>query len=240
MLNSKVLYLSLFLLFSTLTSAKTLKIGVLEYPPHVVVTDRGLSGPILEYLKQTFSHDYKKVQFIYLPNKRGLREINKGSIDLLFPYMEQASQLPTLESPILNVLPGLCFKKNNFIPFLSAPGALDGLNIGIPANLPLVPIFSQSAVNLKTIEGSDALKRGIQLILRDRIDGLYHPSPINIYHHSNPLSKTIACSLFYGFSRPVNIAINPHLPAKSQQVIRDAYGKRMSSTPYEYFLLNKS
>lgn len=228
-----------FLFFAPYLAAEPLKVGLTNYPPHVYEYSGEVTGNVRQYLELAFKDEFSSVSFTLLPSKRARRELKKGNIDVLFPYIEQGEHLPKLENPILHVLPGLCFKKQNFIPILSAPGAMDGLDVGVPATLPLVPTFSLSSVNIKVIEGSDVLQRGIQLLLRDRIDAFYHPSPVNVYHYKNPLSKSIACSLFYGFSRPVYLGISPLLSKQAGKAISKAFNGKMKERPYEYFIIGK-
>ncbi|WP_157576838.1 hypothetical protein [Pseudoalteromonas rubra] len=236
--TSLVIVLGL-LLASQSTVADKLRIGLLEYPPHVSFLQKQATGSMPRYLKSMYRDDFSKVEFILLPNKRGLRELSRGHIDILFPYLEQGDQLPVAGKAIFNVVPGLCFKKDKYIPFLSAPGVLDGLVIGVPTNLPLVPTFDRSSVTLEVIQGNDALNRGIQLLLKGRLDGFYHPSPVNVYHHSNPLSKSIACSLFYGFSSPVSLGMSPLLSSEVKQKITEAYTKQLNKQLYEFFMLDE-
>jgi len=230
----------LFIAFICLghTKAAELRIAVTEYPPHVNVVNGNVKGPILQYLKSIFATDFDEITFVIIPSRRGILELQKGTIDILFPFEQLNKGGETLGEPILNVVPGICFKKDKFIPILSAPGALNNLNIGVPPTLSLVPIFSRSSVNLKVIEGSNVLNRGVQLLLRDRLDGFYHPSPINVYHHSNPLSKEVACSLFYGYSEPVHIALSAKLSNETKEKLQTLYEKQMSEKPYEHFLLD--
>jgi len=225
-------------LFLNSVKASELKIAVAEYPPFINVENGHVKGPVVQYFQNIFSKSFDKIIFVIMPSKRGVRELNKGTIDLFFPYAQHNKGSEIIGEPIFNVVPGICFKKANFIPILSAPGALNGLNIGIPPTLPLVPVFSRSSVNIKVIEGSDVLTRGIQLLLKDRLDGFYHPSPINVYHSSNPLSKDIACSLFYGYSEPINIALSAKLSREKKDKLKELYKAQMEEKPYEYYLLD--
>jgi len=234
------IFIASFIMFFFIsnTSATELKIAITQYPPHVNVINGQIKGPVFQYLNNIFNTNFEHITFIPMPSRRAIRELNKGTVDLLFPYEHKQKGGETIGKPILNVVPGICFKKDKFIPILSAPGALNDLNIGVPPTLPLVPIFSRSSVNIKVIEGSDVLNRGIQLLLLDRLDGFYHPSPINVYHHSNPLAKKIACSLFYGYSEPVNIALSPKLSAEKSKQLKAVYKSKMNEKPYEHFLLD--
>jgi len=226
------------LLFTSVVKSSELIIAITEYPPHVNVVEAKVKGSILQYLNNMFSGRFDGIKFVNMSSKRAIRELEKGTVDLFFPYVQRVDGIKSFAEPILNVVPGLCFKKNKFIPILSAPGALDGYNIGVPPSLPLVPIFSRSAVKIKIVEGNNVLKRGVQLLLSDRIDAFYHPSPINVYHYTNPLAKKIACSLFYGYAEKVYIGMSPELLKEKYKIITKLYEKQMSEKPYEIFLLD--
>lgn len=236
--SERCISLLVYFLFIVSASAAELRVAVTEYSPHVNVENGQVKGPALQYLRSIFETSFEKVTFVTMPNKRALLELNKGTIDILFPLEQQNKGITVFGEPILNVVPGICFKKDTYIPILSAPGALDYLDIGVPPTLPLVPIFSRSFVNIKVIEGSNVLNRGIQLLLRGRIDGFYHPSPINVYHYNNPLSKKIACSLFYGYSEPIYLALSNKLSNKERKKLQALYKKNMSEKSYEHFLLD--
>ena len=234
----RCIFLLVSFLFIVSVSASELRVAVTEYSPHVNVENGQVKGPVLQYLSNIFETSFERVTFVNMPNKRALLELNKGTIDILFPFEKQNKGGITIGEPILNVVPGICFKKDNYIPILSAPGALDDLDIGVPPALSLVPVFSRSSVNIKVIEGSNVLNRGIQLLLRGRIDGFYHPSPINVYHYNNPLSKKIACSLFYGYSEPIYLALSNKLSNKEREKLQALYKKNMNEKPCEHFLLD--
>ena len=107
--------------------------------------------------------------------------------------------------PIFHAIPGLCFKKENFIPILSATHRLDSLTIGIASGIKPLPIIEASGGVLVPLKGQDATNRGIDLTQRGRISAIYHLSPQKVYHSKNPLYKELACSYFHGYSTPVYI-----------------------------------
>jgi len=212
-----------------------LKIGIVEYPPHLTVINKEVKGPSLAYIKQMFSNHYSKVEFIYLPTKRAVIELNKGRIDLLFPLPKTKEVSNYLTPPLFHSVPGLCFKKENFIPLLSAIERFNELSVAIPAGTKIPSSLLESTATIKIIEGKDIINRGISLLLRNRFTALYHPSPIQIYHYNNPLSKEIACSYFHGYSEGVYVGVSPFIKIKNRKKIDKIYADFMHNQRYDYY-----
>ncbi len=204
--------------------AKTIKVGVIEHPPHIMVSDKKAHGPAIEYLKAMLGQHFDSIIFTYLPTKRGILELNKGKIDLLFPISKTLEIKNYLSAALFHAVPGLCFNKEDFIPILSSTNQLDNLTVGVPAGVKLTPALVQSNAIIKAIEGSDVLFRGINLLLKGRIDSLYHPSPINIYHYTNPLSK-----------KGLQIANSPNMEEADKIKLNDIYIKYLKRETYEYY-----
>lgn len=215
--------------------SKTLKIGVIEYPPHVIASKSEIHGPALSYLKAMLSQHSYNIRFVYLPTKRGIVELNKGSIDLLLPISKTAEINHYLSRPLFHSVPGLCFNKKDFIPILSSTDRLDRLIIGVPAGVTLPSALTESNAIIKIIEGSDVLSRGISLLLKKRIDSLYYPSPINIYHYTNPLSNQVACSYFYGYSTGLQIATSPLMSHEDKLKLDNIYMNYLNKETYEFY-----
>ncbi|MCJ8271350.1 MAG: hypothetical protein MJK04_18375 [Psychrosphaera sp.] len=230
---------ALFLLLSGQTIADTLTIGVIEYPPHINFKQDTAKNRAVTYIRRALKEQYDTIEFIKLPSKRAKIQLNKGAIDLLFPLADPKNQFKHLSKPLFNAIPGLCFKKKAFIPILSATHRLKGLTIGIPASTKVVATLKNSGAKLKTIEGSNTLDTGINLLLDDLIDVLYHPSPVKVYHQSNPLAKKIACSYFYGQSWGVYIAATPKMSARRFQSIDEAFSKALKSKSYEFYFAER-
>ena len=209
--------------------------GVIEYPPHTSVNKQTIEGPALDYIKAALATEFDNVTFTYLPTKRGTVELNKGNIDLLFPIAKNEQIQSYLPQALFHAVPGLCFNKKDFIPILSSTDKLDSLLIGVPAGVKLPTALKQSNATLKVIEGSDVLSRGISLLLRNRVDSLYHPSPINVYHHTNPLSKQLACSYFHGYATGLFIATSPQLSKEKQNKAKQVIKNSMLNETYEFY-----
>ena len=200
-----------------------------------MVSDKKAHGPAIDYLKSMLGQHFDSIIFTYLPTKRGILELNKGSIDLLFPISKTLEIKNYLSAALFHAVPGLCFNKKDFIPILSSTKQLDNLTVGVPAGVKLTPALVQSNAIIKAIEGSDVLFRGINLLLKGRIDSLYHPSPINIYHYTNPLSKKIACSYFHGYSTGLQIANRPNMDTEDKIKLNDIYLGYLKHETYEYY-----
>ncbi|MFT4928301.1 MAG: hypothetical protein ACI8WB_004420 [Phenylobacterium sp.] len=226
-------------LFSQLASAESLKVGLVEYPPHINFKHDETNDKAYQYVDKVLKGLYQHVEFIRFPNKRALVELKKGNIDLLFPLDGTQKDIKQLSRPLFRSVPGLCFRKENFIPFLSATHLFDGLNIGTPAGTDVISALKNSKARLKVIEGSDALNRGIKLLMVSRIDAFYHPSPVKVYHYSNKLSKDVACSYFYGYSAGVYIAVDPNMSNDKYRLIDNAFSNELKIKSYEYYFAER-
>lgn len=221
--------------FSVTSYSDTLKIGLVEYPLHASFNHNIEVQPAVEYVRKALQQEFSSIEFIRYPNKRAQAELARGNIDLLFPVAGDLSKLRTLSKPLFYSTPGLCFKKKQFIPVLSAVHRFEGLIIGVTPGVDVVPILKNSGAKLSTIEGSNALTKGTKLLLSGLIDALYHPNPAEIYHHSNAYSKKIACAYFFGYSSGVHILAAPNMDVKRYLQIDRAIMQALAAMSYEFY-----
>jgi len=226
-------------IFSLTANAQSLKIGLIDHPPHLSFDEDLKNSPLYQYINNILVPMGFTVDFIKLPRKRASIELSKGNIDLLLPTSVNDKTLKTLTSPIFHSVPGLCFKKENFIPILSAIHRLDKLTIGVPINSSPVPALTESKAKLIPLNGKNATSRGIDMTQRGRIDAVYHPSPLKVYHRKNPMYKELACSYFHGYSTPIYIAVSDTMPTKLFNLINNAYQKSITKISYEYYFANR-
>ena len=236
-LRNKTIYLVLFYFFSCAAISQTIKVGVVDYPPHVNFNDELNKSPLIQYMNSVLLPLNYSIIYIKLPRARASVELKKGSIDVLMPIPVVKNTIMTLPSAIFHAIPGLCFKKENFIPILSATHRFNDLIIGFPANSSLVFVLENSEAKLIPLMGGNAVNRGIELTQRGRFDAFYHPSPVQVYHRNNPNYKEVACSYFHGYSTPVYVAV---ANVKIFNLINLAYQKALSKQSYEYFFANRN
>jgi len=222
-----------FLSFSSFS--ETLKIGLIDYPPHISFNERNSDSPLLQYISKFLLPMGFQIEFVKLPKFRGALELKSGNIDLLLPFDESSSNVKTLGSPIFYSVPGLCFKKENFIPILSAIHRINDLIIGVPVNANPISPLQESTAKLVMLQGEGAINRGIDLTQRGRLDAFYHPNPRKIYHRKNKMYKEVACSYFNGYSKGVFIAVSPSMPLNKFNLIEQAYQETMTKLSYEYY-----
>ena len=217
--------------------SQTLTVGFVDFPPHISLNEEYKESPLYQYVNEVFLQADIKVTYIKLPGERALTELLKGRVDVLMPTSLPSHHkvIKTLPSPLFHTVPGLCFKKENYIPILSATHRFEKLNIGVPAGVKLVAALTESKANLIPLNGDDATSRGVELTQRGRLDAFYHPSPIKVYHRENSLFKEVACSYFHGYSTPVYIAVANTVSKSSFIIINKAFQKAMLKEPYEYF-----
>jgi len=225
--------LLLFLSFSSFS--ETIKVGLIDYPPHISFNERNSDSPLLQYISKFLMSLGFQIEFVKLPKFRGALELKSGNIDLLLPFDESHSDVKMLSFPIFYSVPGLCFKKENFIPILSAIHRINGLIIGVPVNsTPILPLKASNA-KLVMLQGERAINRGIDLTQRGRLDAFYHPNPRKVYHRKNKMYKEVACSYFNGYSKGVFIAVSPSMPLNKLNLIEQAYQESMTELSYEYY-----
>jgi len=239
MIDKYILIVLIVLLMPFKSLANSLTVGVIEYPPHIDFKNNIKSEKAYKYVHAVLERKFSDIKYIKYPTKRALAELKKGNIDLLYPIDDPTNQLNLLTNAFFYSTPGLCFKKKNFIPILSATHLLKKLAIGVPSGTKLVPTLANSQANLIDIKGADSLNRGVELLRLGRLDALFHPNPIKIYNETNPLSKEIACSYFHGYSSEVHIAIKPNMDKKIFKIIDDAFTIAQNETSYEYFFTQK-
>lgn len=214
---------------------QTIKVGLIDFPPHISFNEKNEKSLLVQYINNAFTSAGLKVKFTRFPGERGTIELNKGSIDILLPIDDDGSEIKTLSLPVFHSVPGLCFKKENFIPILSATHRFHNLLIGVPIGVNVVSPLADSSALLVSVKGDDAIDRGIELTQRGRLDAFYHPNPNKVYHRKNKLFKEVACSSFHGFSNDVNIAVSPLLAPDKYERINKAFVKSMKENSYEYY-----
>jgi len=219
--------------------ANSITVGVIEYPPHIDFKNNIKSEKAYKYVHAVLERKFSEITYIKYPSKRALSELQKGNIDLLYPVDDPFNKLKQLSNAFFYSTPGLCFKKKNFIPILSATHLFKKLAVGVPSGTKIVPTLEHSDANLINIKGTDSLNRGVELLRLGRIDALFHPNPIEIYNQKNPLSKEIACSYFHGYSSEVHIATKPNMDKKIYKLIDEAFSIAQNETSYEYFFTQK-
>ncbi len=226
----------LFYCFSCAAISQTIKIGIVDYPPHINFNEELNKSPLIKYMNSVLLPLNYSFEYVKLPRVRASLELEEDRIDILMPIPVVKNTIMTLSSPIFHAIPGLCFKKENFIPILSATHRFNDLVIGYPANSSLVFVLENSKANLIPLMGENAVNRGIELTQRGRFDAFYHPSPVQVYHRNTPKYKEVACSYFHGYSTPIYIAV---ANVKIYKLLNSAYQKSLSKQSYEYYFANR-
>lgn len=232
--------LLLFVPFSN-KAEKAINIGIIDYPPHLDFSqNKTKTAPLVKFINRAFSQKGFTIEFVKLPGERANKLLQSGDIDLLLPIDKYEKTNTYLSIPVFHATPGLCFKKENFIPILSATHRLKGLTIGVPAGTKPLEIIEKSGGLLIPIKGNDATQRGIELTQRGRIKAVYHPSPQKVYHSKNPSYKELACSYFHGYSTPLYIGVSNKLDKVLLNEIDKVYVDAMKVESYEYFFAKRA
>jgi hypothetical protein len=242
---NKTICLIIFCFLSFAASCQTLRVGFIDFPPHFNFAEKNTKSPLFQYIDKALSPLNFDIEYVRLARERAYIELASGRLDMLMPTSASSAassgneDLRTLSSPLYHSVPGLCFKKENFIPILSATHRLDDLTIGVSAGAFLVPALTNSKANLLKIRGGNETGRGIEMTQRGRLDAFYHLSPIKVYHRKNALYKEVACSYFHGYSTPKYIAVAKTVSTAKFTLIKTAFEKAMQQQSYEYYFATR-
>lgn len=232
-------YLCLSFLYSGIVSAETIKVGVVEYPPHINFAQGIAHDKAYQYVDNVLKGIYAEVEFSTLGYEQGQAALARGEVDLLFPLDVSRSKLRHLSKPLFRSVPGLCFKKQDYIPILSALRRLKGLSVGVSAGTRVLPVLIESGARIDILHSGESLNRGIEHLLSGRYKAFYHPNPMQVYHHSNPLSKKLACTKFYGHPSGVYIAVERNMGEQQFTLIDKAFSHAMADKSYEEIFREK-
>ncbi len=195
------------------TGEKILTIGTYDYLPHVEERSGSLKGKGIDYLRHIVEAAGFKPVFQIVPRKRLAQYLANDEIDLAFPIFEKellaAKKLSV--RPVLFETPGLCFRKENFIPFLSVVDRWKELDIIYAGGTEIIPFLHNNNQQLQPIFGEDIQDRLIKMVASRRADAAYIANAFSVYNVNSRFYHLIACSNFYGHSSPVHIAMSEKL-----------------------------
>lgn len=236
-------YLTLIVVLNLTTAfhsqGEVLQVGLVEYPPHINFDMDNEHSSLYEYVDEWLNTTNVEIEYIRFPTERGIKELQNGNIDLLFPLDVEIEGVNTLQTPIFHSVPGLCFKRENFIPILSATHRFENLLVGVPTGVKVVSALENSDALIVELKGDDAISRGIDLTQRGRIDAFYHPYPLQVYHRKNAKYQEVACSSFHGYQTPVYIAVSPKLSKDKLDLIESFYKKAMEKISYDFYFATR-
>jgi len=227
------------LIISFQSQGEKLRVGLVEYPPHLNFDMKNEDAPLYKYVDGWLNNLSVEIEYVRLSTERGIKEIQNGNIDLLFPLDVEIDGVKNLETPLFHSVPGLCFKRKKFIPILSATHRFNNLLVGVPTGVKIVSALESSKALIVELKGDEAIRRGIDLTQRGRIDAFYHPYPVQVYQRENPKYQEVACSSFHGYQNPVHIAVSPKLSKNRVQLIESAYQKALDAISYDYYFATR-
>jgi hypothetical protein len=232
-----IVLLNLIIAFNS--QGEKLQVGLVEYPPHLNFDMDNEHTPLYEYVNKWLNTLNMEVEYVRFPTERGIRELKNGNIDILFPLDVEIEGVRTLKTPLFHSVPGLCFKRKNFIPILSATHRFNNLLVGVPTGIKIVSALENSHALIVELKGDDAISRGIDLTQRGRIDAFYHPYPLQVYHRENTKYKEVACSSFHGYKTAVHIAVSPKLSQSKYDLIESAYKNAIDEISYDFYFATR-
>ena len=205
----------------------TITIGTYGYRPHIKISDGSLQGRGINYLtKLVESAGYRPVYQV-VPRKRLAHYLANGKVDMAFPIYEQEMRTSKQMSarPLLFETPGLCFRKEDFIPFLSVVDRWKSLDIVYAGGTEIIPFLAQNNNSLQPVFGTNIQDRLIKMLASKRAGAAYVANVFPMYNINSRFYKTIACSNFYGHSNPVHLAMSDKLDLSVRRSLRKSYKK---------------
>jgi len=209
------------------TDRSTITIGTYGYQPHIKVGAGPLQGRGINYLRKLLESAGYKPIFQVVPRKRLAQYLANGKVDMAFPIYEKELRESKRMSvrPLLFETPGLCFRKENFIPFLSVIDRWKNLDIIYAGGTEIIPFLAKNNASLKPVFGTNIQDRLIKMLASKRADAAYVANVFPMYNVNSRFYKSIACSNFYGHSSPVYIAISDQLDLNVIKSLRQSYIK---------------
>jgi len=209
------------------TVGKTITIGTYGYQPHIKVGAGPLQGRGINYLSKLLESAGYEPIYQVVPRKRLAQYLANGKVDMAFPIYENELRNSKQMSvrPLLFETPGLCFRKENFIPFLSVIDRWKELDIIYAGGTEIIPFLAEHNTSLKPVFGASIQDRLIKMLASKRADAAYVANVLPMYNINSRFYKTIACSNFYGHSSPVYIAMSNQLDSSVIRSLRTSYKK---------------
>jgi len=212
---------------ATANDKTSLTIGVFDYPPLVTITDSGIGGSAIEDLSAILDEAGYVATFRAIPRKRLLQSLIAHNVDLAFPlYDNNAEGITTmLAEPVLFETPGLCFRKENFVQFLSTVKHWRNLTTVYPGGVEPVPILKKYNKQLLPIYGEDVLDRTIKIVISGRADAAYVANIFSVYNLNSQYYRHVACSSFFGYTSPIYIGASKGLANGTLERLRQTKGR---------------
>jgi len=209
------------------TGRRTITIGTYGYQPHIKIGAGSLQGRGINYLSKLIESAGYEPIYQVVPRKRLAQYLANGKVDMAFPIYEKELRDSNQISvrPLLFETPGLCFRKENFIPFLSVLDRWKNLDIIYAGGTEIIPFLAKNNASLKPVFGANIQDRLIKMLASKRADAAYVANVYPMYNINSRFYKTIACSNFYGHSSPVYIAMSDQLDLSIIRSLRKSYKK---------------
>jgi hypothetical protein len=214
---------------------KTITIGTYDYLPDIEVNNGFLHGRGIDYLTKVVEGAGYKPIYQVVPRKRLAQHLENNEVDMAFPIYEEEllSARKMSIRPVLFETPGLCFRKEKFIPFLSVVDRWDQLDIIYAGGIEIIPFLRKNNARLKPVYGTNIQGRLIKMVASQRADAAYVANARSVYNVNSRFYHLIACSNFYGHANPIHIALSSQLDYGVMAALRKSHDELLH---YEEFM----
>lgn len=168
------------------TSNASIKIGVYELAPHVIIDGRSegksnAHGAVIDFINKEIVDKkvFQKVEIRVLPFGRVLEELAAGQLDMavcLAKNPEREKKYKYFAIPFTKAQPAVILKKSDPINEVKKLSILSNKTLGHVAGSVTPDYLAENSIKIDTISGDNYHERNLARIRANRIDGYYLPT----------------------------------------------------------------
>ena len=202
-------------------------VGVEDYQNQSSVTKKNYYRTWLAYLGRVEKNSTLRFSYVAISRGRMLTALQQGTVDIAFPLFthEVEGVLAVLDSPIAYETPGLCYLKENFVPFTGLVESWSTKSIIVAADVAVIPLVTEYATNLTKISGNNLEQRAIELLKLRRADAFYTTDVNTSYYIGSPNYDLISCNAFTSEPVPLFFGASPLIEPKLLELLRKNIAK---------------
>ncbi|WP_440055787.1 substrate-binding periplasmic protein [Pseudoalteromonas sp. T1lg65] len=173
-LMTRILFL-LFIVYSSLTYGRVVKLVTLEYPPYEFQGAQDASGIAVELVREAFNRIEQPFTIQFMPWGRAIREIKTGRVDGIFTIYRTPSREEFMvfsDEVLIQQSISIFARKSNQIEFGGRVESLSSYRIGVVRKVSYGAELDE-AINTGLFENivtTDSGMNSFKLLLADRVD----------------------------------------------------------------------
>jgi len=165
------------LLFSTQSTARTLELVTLQYPPYIYSEDGNIKGIAVQIIREGFRRMQQPIKIRLLPWSRAITQIQNGNADAIFTAYKNPEREKFADYSKGIVMPqivSLFVLKDSSIAWEGEFKALTKYSIGVVRKVSYGKLFDQAVENhtLSNIQYAGTGEQNMEKLLKGRFDVL--------------------------------------------------------------------